>query len=315
MKLQYRSYDLDAFLHRQRRQTAAQCFRYDQPILMLSCISLRRRENLDFLPSSPTKYMKILLTNDDGFHAPGINALHRELAKLGQVTRIAPATEQSGVGHSITFLAPLIAHRVFEEDELLGWIVEGSPADCVKLGVTQLCDTPPDIIVSGINGGLNAGINVLYSGTVAGAIEGAFFGITSFAVSLEFDEKANFARAAQIARGVVDQILQKKSDKPQLFNINIPTAATSDAATNTQLRVVPMGTNRYGEYYIKRSDPKGRDYYWATNEPPPKPTKFPTDLTELFAGHVTLTPLDFNMTSHEDMPELVGWNLSLPSTD
>ena len=247
--------------------------------------------------------MNILLTNDDGFHAPGIAALHRELAKLGNVTRVAPATEQSGVGHSITFLTPLIAHKAFEGDTHVGWIVEGSPADCVKLGVSELCDVRPDVIVSGINGGLNAGINVLYSGTVAGAIEGAFFGIQSFAVSLEFDEQANFDRAAEIARPIIDQLTKNKPANAQLFNINIPTTATLSESTS-ELSVVPMGTNRYGEHYIKRSDPKGRDYYWATNEPPPQPTEFPTDMTELFAGKVTVTPLDYNMTKGSALEEL-----------
>lgn len=256
--------------------------------------------------------MNILLTNDDGFYAPGIVALHAELAKIGNVTRVAPATEQSGVGHSITFLTPLLAHRAFDGEKQLGWIVEGSPADCVKLGVTQLCDQRPDVIISGINGGLNAGINILYSGTVAGAIEGAFFGITSFAVSLEFDERANFPSAAEIASRVVQQILEKKSASPQLFNINIPTSATqANRSSEPELRVVPMGTNRYGEHYIKRSDPKGRDYYWATNEPPPQPTEHPTDLTELFAGNVTVTPLDFNMTKEAELPELESWKLRL----
>lgn len=253
--------------------------------------------------------MKILLTNDDGFHAPGIAALHAELTKLGEVIRIAPATEQSGVGHSITFLTPLIAHRVLHDKELMGWIVEGSPADCVKLGVSELCDWRPDLVVSGINGGLNAGINVLYSGTVAGAIEGAFFGLTSVAVSLEFDEAANFARAAELAVAVIGQILEKKSPEPQLYNLNIPTAATRQPA---ELSIVPMGTNRYGEMYVKRSDPKGRDYYWATNEPPPQPTDHPTDLTELAAGNMTLTPLDYDMTKPHVLSDMQGWGLTSP---
>ena len=127
--------------------------------------------------------MQILLTNDDGVYAPGIAALETELRRLGDVTIVAPATEQSGVGHAITFLTPLICHALYEGDRRRGWSVEGSPADCVKLGAFELCRQRPELIVSGINSGLNAGINVLYSGTVAAAIEGAFFGITSVAVS------------------------------------------------------------------------------------------------------------------------------------
>ena len=113
--------------------------------------------------------LQILLTNDDGIYAPGLAAMERELRKIGDVCVVAPATEQSGVGHSITFLSPLVAKEVFEGEHRRGWAVEGSPADCVKIGVFEFCSRRPDLVVSGINGGLNAGINVLYSGTVAAA--------------------------------------------------------------------------------------------------------------------------------------------------
>ena len=149
----------------------------------------------------------ILLTNDDGIYAPGLAALERELSRLGEVRVVAPSQEQSGVGHSITYLTPLIVKEVYDGEKHWGWAVEGSPADCVKLGVSQLCPRRPDLVVSGINSGWNVGINVLYSGTVAAAIEGAFFGITSIAVSLEFSEAAPFGRAARLARTTIEQIL------------------------------------------------------------------------------------------------------------
>src|SRR5687767_6791978 len=147
----------------------------------------------------------------------------------------------------------------------------------------EICPRRPDLVISGINGGLNAGINVLYSGTVAAAIEGAFFGIDSVAVSLEWDEHANFARAAEMAWGIIEQLLAKKGPQPQLFNLNIPTSAI---ANPIGLKVVPMGIARYGESYIKRTDPKGRTYYWATNDPPPQPGEVETDLTALSQGYV-----------------------------
>ena len=142
--------------------------------------------------------MRLLLTNDDGIYAPGLAAMEQQLRGLGDLTVAAPATEQSGVGHAITFLSPLTAKEVFEGDRTRGWAVDGSPADSVKLGISALCGERPSLVVSGINSGLNAGINVLYSGTVAAAIEGAFFGITSIAVSLEWNEHFNFARAAEM---------------------------------------------------------------------------------------------------------------------
>jgi 5'-nucleotidase len=252
----------------------------------------------------------ILLTNDDGIYAPGIAALERELRKLGEVVVVAPAVEQSGVGHSITFLQPLVAKQVFDvDDKPRGWAVEGSPADSVKLGIFEFCPRRPDLVVSGINGGLNAGINVLYSGTVAAAIEGAFFGITSIACSLEYQEHANFRRAAEISRHVIEQILRLKKPEPYLYNLNIPTSAIDHPRG---LRVVPMGVSRYGEHYIKRTDPRGRAYYWATNDPPPRPEGHDTDLIALTQGFVTLTPLQYNMTRHTVLAEMAGWKLSLP---
>src|SRR5919106_3255057 len=143
--------------------------------------------------------MQILLTNDDGIYAPGLEAMERELQRLGEVCVVAPAVEQSGVGHSITFLTPLMAKEVFDGERRRGWAVEGSPADCVKLALAEFCPQQPDLLVSGINGGLNLGVNILYSGTVAGATEGAICGIPSVAVSLEYDEHAQFDAAAQLA--------------------------------------------------------------------------------------------------------------------
>ena len=167
--------------------------------------------------------MQILLTNDDGVFAPGLRALRKELMRLGNVTVVAPAMEQSGVAHSITLLSPLVVKQVEDVDgTTLGWKVEGSPADSVKLGICELMSRPPDLIVSGINSGSNAGINVLYSGTVAAAIEGAFFKITSIAVSLELSEHFDFPHAAQHAVRVIEKILANRPPNGSLFNVNLP---------------------------------------------------------------------------------------------
>ncbi len=252
--------------------------------------------------------MRILLTNDDGIYAPGLAALETQLAKLGEVRVVAPATEQSGVGHSITFLSPLVCKEVYDGDRRRGWVVRETRTDCVKIGLFEFFDEPPDLVVSGINGGLNAGINVLYSGTVAAAIEGAFFGVTSVAVSLEFDDHANHVKAAEIAGDVIEQILQNKSPEPQLYNLNIPTAAIAGGA---EVRVVPMGVARYGEHFIKRTDPRGRPYFWATNDPPPPKSEQETDLTALEEGHITLTPLSYDMTQRPVMEKMRQWDIKV----
>lgn len=237
--------------------------------------------------------MLSLLTNDDGMFAPGLAALERAMRRLGDVSVVAPSTEQSGVGHAITFLTPLTAKEIFDGSRSRGWAVDGSPADAVKLGISEFCPRRPDVVVSGINAGLNAGINVLYSGTVAAAIEGAFFGITSIAVSLEYDEHADFDRAAEIALDVIRELLSRSPPAGSLYNINIPTRALRGTPA---LRVVPMSTSRYGEAFERRVDPRGRPYYWSTNEPPPPPSATESDVTALAAGDVTLTPLHFDLT-------------------
>jgi 5'-nucleotidase len=256
------------------------------------------------LSAGPHSGVQILLTNDDGVYAPGLAAMEQELRALGDVCLVAPANEQSGVAHSITYLSPLICKEVYEGARRRGWAVEGSPADCVKLGVFEFCARRPDLVVSGINSGLNAGINVLYSGTVAAAIEGAFFGITSIAVSLEFDEHARFEQAATSARMVIEQILARKGPAPQLYNLNIPTAALGRPA---RVRVVPMGLGQYGERFIRREDPKGRPYYWLAGDPPRRAGGEDTDLTALDEGCMTLTPLQYEMTNRAVMEEMRKW--------
>lgn len=253
--------------------------------------------------------MFTLLTNDDGIFAPGLAAMEKMLRTFCEVDVIAPSTEQSGVGHSITFLTPLTSKEVFANGQHRGWAVDGSPADAVKLGIAEFCPRRPDLVISGINGGLNAGINVLYSGTVAAAIEGAFFGITSIAVSLEWDDNPQFDRAAEIARDVIQLILARQPAQGSLFNINIPTSALSGTP---ELQVVPMSVARYGEAFERRQDPRGRSYWWATNDPPPPPSPLASDITALAAGKVTLTPLDYDLTHRSGLDDLAAgrWPIS-----
>jgi 5'-nucleotidase len=254
--------------------------------------------------------MLILLTNDDGIYAPGLAAMEGALSRLGEVVVVAPATEQSGVGHSITFLTPLMAKEAFDGERRRGWAVEGSPADCVKLAIAKFCDRVPDLVVSGINGGLNVGINVLYSGTVAAATEGALYGIPSIAVSLEYDDHAQFDRAADIGVRVIQQLLERNAfAKQNLYNLNVSTAATRRAADDPpELHVVPMGVARWPAEFEERRDPKGRRYYWATGTPP---TGFPqeTDLNAILQGHVTLTPLTVDRTTVAHLSEMQAWNI------
>lgn len=248
--------------------------------------------------------MRILLTNDDGIYAPGIRALRRQLIQLGDVTVVAPATEQSGVGHSITLQTPLVIEEAYEDEMPIGWLVEGSPADCVKLACLELMEQPPDLVVSGINMGSNAGINVLYSGTVAAAIEGAFFGLRSIALSLEYSENPNFDHAAEIGTRVVARILEHQPSPGSLFNVNLPDLRGGEPAG---VRVVPQGVVRYHEGFERRVDPRGRVYFWSKVEVVPRNLQGETDLTALNARYITVTPLRFDLTDRDMMYQMNAW--------
>jgi len=238
--------------------------------------------------------LRILLTNDDGIYAPGLGAMYDELKQLGEVDVAAPSVNQSGVAHSITYLQPLIVSEAFRDNVRFGWEVAGSPADCVKLAMLELCSPPPDLVVSGINSGANLGINVLYSGTVAAAIEGAFFGVTSIAVSLTMSEHPDYPRAAKLAVGLIEQ-LYRESPRGSLWNINFP---ESRPEWPLGIKVLPTGLERYREVMEKRLDPRGRTYYWSgadrQNDHPAEPD---TDVEGALEGYVTLTPLHFNLTN------------------
>jgi len=248
--------------------------------------------------------MRILLTNDDGIYAPGLRALRTELQKLGSVLVVAPATEQSAAGHSVTLLNPLLVSDVFEDDgkSFVGWAVEGRPADCVKLALLELLPDPPDVIISGLNAGSNAGINVLYSGTVAAAIEGAFYRRTAIAVSLEYDKKiTDFPAAARYARQVIEQIMARKPAEGSLFNVNIPVLERGPVKG---VKVLPQNVSPYTEKFDRRVNPRGRTYFWASPEflcPDPHSG---TDVEALAEGFITVTPLKFDLTDHAKLAEL-----------
>jgi 5'-nucleotidase len=248
--------------------------------------------------------LRILLTNDDGIYAPGLRALRAELQKIGDVTVVAPASEQSAVGHSITLLNPLLVQEVREEDDFIGYAVEGRPADCVKLGLVQLLKERPDVLVSGINAGSNAGINVLYSGTVAAAVEGAFFGVTSIAVSLSLPEATQYPYAARIARQVVEDILRRKPPAGELFNVNLPELKQAPRG----VRVAEQGLAFYKEWYDERTDPRGRKYYWLLPDNLTPQGEADSDLAALAEGYVTVTPLQFDLTDRPRLRILSGWD-------
>ena len=249
--------------------------------------------------------MQILLTNDDGINSPGLKTLAQELRSLGQVTVVAPATEQSGISHALTFRTPLFVREVFWDNGMKVWAVEGTPADCTRIGVLNLCEQRPDIVVSGLNQGLNIGCNVMYSGTVAGAEEGAMLGIDSFAVSLEYDKMPPWDIASVLVTQIIRQILDAKisSDRAELININIPLSACFSKQT-VEVCVVPVDQTTLTEAYSLRQNPYGETYYWLSGRVHSDDPVQNTDRVMVKNGYVTVTPLEYNRTNRAAIEKL-----------
>ncbi len=256
--------------------------------------------------------MHVLLTNDDGILAPGLAALHAALSKLGRVSVVAPASGQSAVGHAITLHGPIPVTKIHVHDAFDGYSVEGRPADCVKLAIGALLDTPVDLVVSGINDGANAGINVLYSGTVAAAAEGAFLGIPSIAVSLDTGENVDFHRAADIAIDLISVILDRGISKGQLINLNIPQLKPG---TPRGVRVTHQASQLMDDRFHHYTGPDGRDYYWLSGDFGELNDGPESDLHALDQGYVTLTPLHFNLTHVEQLEAMRTWTWPQPKTE
>ena len=256
--------------------------------------------------------MRILLTNDDGIRAPGIEALHDALQGLGEICTIAPATTQSATSHGVTFNEPLMCDEVEVHEGMRGIAVDGRPADCVKLALEALWPdrfgegTRPDITISGMNSGANVGINVIYSGTVGAAVESAFIGVPAIAVSLHLGDRSNicYRRAAEIARVAIDRVLDSsdgKLDPHSVININVPRTETADAPM-PEIKVVSMNTAHSEVTYDRRESPFGQVYYWAASGGMDFAHTAPqSDVEALLQRHVTVTPLMFDLTDHSRM--------------
>lgn len=250
-------------------------------------------------------FMQILVTNDDGVGSPGIEALEEALAELGEVLVVAPDSERSGASHSITVSHPLRAKRLRRRGRPEAYVVNGTPADCVKLAIKHILKRPPDLLASGINLGANVGIDVLYSGTVAAAVEGAIFGVPSLAVSLDTFDHVDFRPAAQFAKDVATSLLESPLPQGTLLNVNVPAlpaTAVKGVKITTQSKV------GYRDEFIRRSDPKGRDYFWLTGGLPSDIMRDQdTDTATLKSGYVSVTPLQYDMTCYPAMERIAAW--------
>lgn len=249
--------------------------------------------------SSSAKKPKILITNDDGIQAPGIWHLWHALKDHAEITIVAPSKEQSAVALSITIRDPLVLKKMDWEDAATAWHVNGTPADCVKMALSVIMDSPPDLIVSGINRGSNAGRNVLYSGTVGGVIEGVLRDIPGIAFSCYRYHSPDYQVVEKFIPAIVDYVLDHKPPQGTLLNVNFPDAEIKG------FKFTRQGKEFWGEAPDERNHPhEGHSYYWMGA----KLLKFDehedSDITWLQKGYVTAVPIHVSeLTDHDHLNE------------
>ncbi len=251
---------------------------------------------------------KMLLSNDDGIHAPGLRALFDAVRDLGAVRIAAPCKEQSAVGHGITVFDPIKSHEVFNSDgSLWGYAVHGTPADCVKLAVNVLLASPPNLVLSGVNLGANQGIGMVYSGTVSAAVEGAISGIPSIAFSIDAFQSPNWDTARWAARVLVKKVMEQGMPEGTVLNVNIPNLPREQvrgfAATS-------MARSRFKEIFHQREDPRGRNYYWLDGTFEVLDQRDDSDIQAVNEGYVSITPIGLDLTRHDVLETLKNWDFA-----
>jgi 5'-nucleotidase len=254
----------------------------------------------------------ILVSNDDGIEAPGLERLVDELVSFANVYVSAPYRQQSAVGHSITIFYPLRVYEHYKNGELFGMAVEGTPADAVKIGVMNFYkDVKFDLLVSGINHGANTAINIIYSGTVSAATEGTLLGIPSIAISLTTFTKVDFRSAAKVAGKIVKKIWEDeniKIHKGTLLNINIPNVAEDEIRG---VKITKQGKSYWEDGFEIRSDPNGRDYYWLTGKMVITDESNEFDIIAVKENFVSITPLHYDLTDYRSYEEIKNWKIEL----
>lgn len=251
--------------------------------------------------------MRILVSNDDGIQAKGLQTLWKSLIQFGEVFVIAPDQERSGTSQAITVHQPIRVDKVvLDNSKVKAWKVAGTPTDCVKMGLETLIEEPIDLVVSGINHGPNLGTDVLYSGTVSAAIEGALHNIPAIAVSLNTWQDYDFQPAADITVRLIKE-LQKNTLPPRtLLNVNVPAQPASELGP---IEVTILGYRYYHNTFDKRQDPWGRTYYWMGGEILDGENTDDTDIRTVERGSVSVTPVHFDLTNYKILEQVKSWQL------
>jgi 5'-nucleotidase len=249
------------------------------------------------------KLLNILVTNDDGVHSEGLILLAKELRQIGNVCVVAPETEKSAIAHSLTLHRPLRVEKIKKNV----YAVNGTPADCVHLGVNTILAERPRLVVSGINKGENLGDDVTYSGTVSAAFEGTLLGIPSFAISLVARSHFKFHTAARFAVKVAQHILKKGLPKDTLLNINVPNIEEEEIKS---YKITCQGRwTHNGSAVIEKIDPRGKKYYWIGGGELVFDKRGDTDFEAVSNSYISITPLHLDLTNYSSIQQLKRWRL------
>lgn len=244
--------------------------------------------------------MKILVSNDDGYLATGINVLAEALEKIADIVVVAPDRNRSAASNSLTLHDPLRIAPVGERR----YRVNGTPSDCVHLALTGFLEEEPDLVVSGINHGANLGDDVIYSGTVAAAMEGRFLGFPTIAVSLVGHRMQHFDTAARVATELVQRLQKRSLPSEFIFNVNVPDRPYEEL---TGIRTCRLGFRHKSEPVVKSADPHGRTIYWVGPAGPGQDSGEGTDFHAINDGAVSVTPLKVDLTRHEALSQVSEW--------
>lgn len=244
--------------------------------------------------------MKILLSNDDGFQAPGLAALAAELSQMADITVVAPERNRSGASNSLTLDHPLRAEQAEN-----GFIrVDGTPTDCVHLAITGLLESEPDMVIAGINAGANLGDDVLYSGTVAAATEGRFLGYPAIAVSMNSHQPRHYDAGAKVAAELIRHLQEEPLAPDTILNVNIPDLPYAEVKG---YRVTRLGHRHKAEPVVKTTDPRGRIIYWVGPAGLEQDAGPGTDFHAVREGYISITPLQVDLTRHSALERMSDW--------
>lgn len=252
--------------------------------------------------------MKILISNDDGIDSQGIQVLAESLKTIADIVIVAPKTEQSAVGHAITMKIPLRVIEYYKNGDFFGYAVEGTPADCVKMGIRNILKSKPDLVVSGINHGSNTAVNIIYSGTVSAAREAAIMDVPAMAISITNHFPKNFTFAGQIAKKLAKLIVKHGLLKGTCLNVNIPDLPVEEVKG---ISITKQGKSSWDDVYEERLDPYGRKYYWLTGKLFEVDKENNIDQIAVQNNYVSVTPIHFDLTDNAQLEKMKSWELSL----